>query len=150
MNTLGWREPEKYGTTTLDEINQRLESLAASAGVEMECFQSNWEGAILDKLHSARGSVDCIILNPGGLTHNGGAVRDALTAVGIPTIDVHMTNIWARQRDFERPLLEHEMIAPVCVGQITGFGPYTYELAFHAALRLARLCGPSTSSTAVP
>ena len=136
LNALGWREPEKYGHTTLEEVNARLQELAEEAGVELECFQSNHEGAILDRLHQARGEIDVIILNPGGLTHHGGAVRDALNALKIPTVDVHITNIWARQRDYEHNLLESEVIAPVCVGQITGFGVFSYELAFRAALHI--------------
>lgn len=136
LNILGWREPEKYGTTTLDQLHDRLRQLAVESGVELECFQSNYEGAILERLHAARGDVDVIIINPGGLTHNGGAVRDALVALKIPTIEVHITNIWARQRDYEHRHLETELIAPVCVGQITGLGVHGYELAFHAALQI--------------
>ncbi len=129
LNLLGAREPEVYGPETLEEINERLRELAASRGVELEAFQSNQEGDLIDRVHAARGNTDFIVINPGGYTHTSIALRDALSAAGILTIEVHLSNIYAREE-----FRHHSMIAPVAIGQIVGFGPMGYELAVRAAL----------------
>jgi len=131
LNLLGTREPEIYGRDTLADIEARLAALAQQAGVEVECFQSNHEGALIDRIQQARGEVDAILINPGAFTHTSVGIRDAIAAVGIPTIELHLSNIHARE-GFRR----RSFIAPVCVGQIAGFGAGSYELAFAAALRL--------------
>ncbi len=132
LNLLGTREPEIYGRDTLDGIVARLREMARQAGVEFEAFQSNHEGALIDAIQAARGSVDCILINPGGFTHTSVGIRDAIAAVGVPAIELHLSNVHARE-EFRR----HSFIAPVCAGQIAGFGAQSYELAFQAALRLA-------------
>jgi len=132
LNLLGTREPDVYGRETLESIVEHLQDLAARVGVELEAFQSNHEGALIDKIQAARGSVGAIILNPGAFTHTSIGIRDAIAAVDIPTVEIHLSNIHARE-EFRR----HSHIAPVCRGQIAGFGAYGYDLAFQAALRLA-------------
>lgn len=133
LNLLGVREPEVYGRQTLDEINGRLHDRAAARGVDLEAFQSNHEGALIDRIHEARGDVDFMIINPGGLTHVSVALRDALSASEIPVIEVHLSNIAAREEFRHRSL-----IAPIAVGSITGLGARSYDLAVEAALdRLA-------------
>jgi 3-dehydroquinate dehydratase-2 len=129
LNLLGTREPDLYGRETLEEINGRLQELAASRGVEIETFQSNHEGGLIDRIHAARGNTDYIVINPGGYTHNSVSLRDALAAAGIPTIEVHLSNIYAREE-----FRHHSVIAPVAVGHVVGFGPFGYELAVQAAL----------------
>ena len=131
LNLLGTREPEVYGRETLADIEQRLASLAEKAGVELEAFQSNHEGALIDRIQQARGGIDAIIINPAAFTHTSIGIRDAIAAVAIPTIEIHLSNIHARE-EFRR----HSMIAPVCRGQIAGFGAFGYEMALMAAIRL--------------
>jgi len=132
LNLLGAREPDKYGTTTLAEIESRLAQLAKERGVELETFQSNHEGALVDRIHAARGQADVLIFNPGAYTHTSIALADAIAAVGIPTIEVHLSNIYTRE-----PFRHHSHIDPVAMGQITGFGAKGYELAFEAAMEIA-------------
>ena len=128
LNLLGRREPEVYGTRTLDDINSSLTELAETLGVAVDCFQSNHEGALIDRIHAAGlETVQGIIINPGGLTHTSVALRDALAAVGMPAIEVHLSNVHARE-DFRR----HSLIAPVVVGQIAGLGAEGYGLALRA------------------
>jgi 3-dehydroquinate dehydratase-2 len=129
LNLLGSREPETYGRETLEEINARLQALAAAEGVALEAFQSNHEGELIDRIHAARGEADFIVINPGGYTHVSVALRDALSAVAIPVIEVHLSNIHAREE-----FRSTSLVAPVAVGQIVGFGPLSYELAVRAAL----------------
>ncbi|GAW94145.1 type II 3-dehydroquinate dehydratase [Calderihabitans maritimus] len=131
LNLLGQRERDIYGETTLEEINQRLTLLARQYGVEIDFFQSNHEGDLIDKLHQARGHFEAVILNPGALTHYSLALRDAIAAVNIPVIEVHLSNIHAREKFRQR-----SVTAPVCVGQISGLGPYSYYLALRAAVEL--------------
>ncbi len=133
LNLLGRREPGVYGSTTLEEINRAVSALAGELAVEVEFFQSNHEGALLDRLHAAAGRYAAVILNPGALTHYSYALRDAVAAVDIPVVEVHISNIYARE-DFRR----HSVIAPVAAGQITGFGAEGYLLALRAAVDLAR------------
>jgi 3-dehydroquinate dehydratase II len=127
LNLLGMREPEIYGSATLEDIHQELTELAKKFGVEIECFQSNHEGAIIDRIHQAMGEIDGIIINPGAYTHYSIAIRDALSAVRIPAIEVHLSNIHAREEFRHRSI-----IAPVALGQIAGLGVIGYQLAFQA------------------
>lgn len=131
LNLLGEREPEVYGRTTLAEIDRRLGSLAAELGVAVECFQSNYEGALVDRVQAARGRAAAIVVNAGGLTHTSVALRDALAASDVPVVEVHLSNIHRRERFRHRSL-----VAGVAVGQISGFGPTSYELGLRAAAAL--------------
>ena len=131
LNLLGKREPEVYGHETLPQINERIERAAAKAGCAIRTFQSNSEGGLIDTIHSARGWADVIIINPGAYTHTSIALRDAIAGVEIPTIEVHLSNVHAREE-----FRHHSYIAPVTVGQVVGFGVEGYLMAFHAALRL--------------
>lgn len=130
---LGQREPDVYGATTLDEINDRLRVEAKKLGVEIETFQSNHEGQVLDLLGKARGQFDGIVINPAAWTHTSVALRDGLAATGLPAVEVHLSNVYAREA-----FRHTSMTAPVCVGQITGFGPDSYILGLHALVNVIR------------
>ena len=130
LNLLGTREPEIYGRTTLAEIGRGLEEQAAKAGAELRCFQSNHEGVLIDQIQEARSWADGILLNPGGLTHTSVALRDALAGVGIPTVEVHLSNVFARE-EFRR----HSLVSPVALGIVSGFGADSYRLGLDALLR---------------
>lgn len=133
LDLLGQREVTVYGTTTLAEINLNLKKRAQQAGVELETFQSNHEGEIVDKISQSGGKVQAIIINPAAFTHYSIALRDALAATAVPAIEVHLSNIYAREE-----FRQESVISPVAVGQITGFGPESYYLALDAALSLLK------------
>ena len=141
LNLLGTREPDIYGSVTLPQIDDGLRELGRKLGLDVECFQSNHEGAIVDRLHDSRGRVAGIIVNAGGLTHTSVSLRDAIAAVKIPTVEVHLSNLYARE-DFRH----RSMLAPVCLGQIAGLGAIGYRLALEALSKLVREQGrvPST------
>lgn len=129
LNLLGKREPEIYGAVTLDEINARLHKLAAQHLVELEIMQSNHEGVLVDAIQAAPGRVDALIINPGAYTHTSVALRDAIAASHLPTIEVHLSNL-ARREAFRR----QSYITEVAVGQIMGFGADSYLLGLQAAI----------------
>jgi 3-dehydroquinate dehydratase-2 len=132
LNLLGERETEMYGTSDLATINKALKAMAKKEGAEVQCVQSNQEGEIVEHIQKAKGRCDAIIINPAAFTHTSVAIRDAIAAVGVPTIEVHLSNIYAREA-----FRHHSYIAPVAVGQIAGFGANSYALALRAALDLA-------------
>ncbi len=129
LNLLGTREPDVYGKVTLDAITKRLRLVADSLGCHLEFFQSNSEGALIDRIHEAMQQADGLIINPGAYTHYSIALRDAIKSVQLPTIEVHLSNIHAREA-----FRSSSMIAPVCLGQISGVGAIGYELALQALL----------------
>ena len=123
LNLLGRRDPEIYGTSTLKQLNGQIKKRAKELDIAVKFFQSNHEGAIIDAIHAALGSHG-IIINPGAYTHTSVAIRDAIDAIAVPVVEVHLSNISSRESFRHRSL-----IAPVCVGQITGLGCYGYLLA---------------------
>ena len=133
LNLLGDREKENYGEITLDAINNDLKNLAAELGVEVEFFQSNTEGEIVDEIQKAKGHFDGIIINPAAYTHTSIALRDALLAVKVPAVEVHLSNIHARE-EFRKT----SFTAPVCIGQIAGFKKDSYLLALRAIVNYLR------------
>ena len=139
LNLLGTREPQIYGNTTLGSIESMLGHEAREYGVEVEFFQSNHEGDLIDCIHeAARECCDGLILNPGAYTHYSYAIRDAVAAAGIPTVEVHLSNIHSRE-DFRK----ESVIAPVCLGQISGLGAVSYLAALYALVRKLRGAGQS-------
>jgi len=130
LNLLGTREPEVYGHETLEDINRQLTDLGRELGVTLVFFQSNHEGALIDRIHAARTEgITGMIINPGGLTHTSVALRDAIAGVAIPTVEVHLSNVHARE-EFRR----HSYVAPVVLGQIAGLGAIGYQLAIRGLL----------------
>lgn len=130
LNLLGSREPEIYGAENLQDINKRLAALAVKAGAKLESFQSNSEGDLVDRIHKARpAGVDFVIINPAGFTHTSVALRDALAAVRIPYIEVHLSNVHARE-----PFRQHSYFSDQAVGVICGLGSRGYEYALQSAL----------------
>lgn len=124
LNLLGTREPAIYGTTTLADIERRLAVVGAELGVHVDCAQHNGEGALIDAIHALRGRADGALINAGAYSHTSLAIRDALTAVALPFVEVHLTNIFARE-----PERRVSMLAPAARAVICGFGPAGYELA---------------------
>jgi 3-dehydroquinate dehydratase-2 len=133
LNLLGQREPEVYGTLTLSDIDALLCEAAKGLGVSVECVQSNHEGAIVDALQQAPTRADAVLLNPGALTHYSYAIRDAVASIGLPVIEVHLSNIAARE-EFRR----HSVIAAVCAGQVSGLGAASYVAALNGAVELLK------------
>jgi len=127
LNLLGNREPEIYGSMTLGDINTKLIELGKEFGADLKCFQSNHEGALIDMLHEAQMWADGVIFNPGGYTHTSLALRDAIIAIGIPVVEVHLSNVYARE-EFRHT----SMISAVCKGKIVGFGWRSYLLGLRA------------------
>lgn len=146
LNLLGSREPEIYGTTTLHEIDGALAALAAEVGAEIETFQSNHEGALIDRVQEAPEAFDGVLINPGGLTHTSVVLRDALAATTLPVVEVHLSNVYAREE-----LRRHSFVSPIARGVICGFGPESYALGLRALCgilrppRRAKAAGPKTS-----
>ena len=134
LNMFGKRDPAQYGTITLDEIDQKLRKLAKELGIELETFQTNHEGAIVEKIHQAHlEKVDAVIINAGAWTHYSYALRDALAILKVPIVEVHMSNIHAREE------FRHlSVIAPLAKGQIAGFGVQSYLLGLRAAVELLK------------
>ena len=127
LNLLGQREPDTYGHTTLNEINQQLDELACELKITLKIIQSNQEGVLIDAIHEAQSWAQGILINPAGYTHTSISLRDALAAVNIPAVEVHLSNIHARE-EFRRKSLT----ASVCIGQISGFGALSYLLGLRA------------------
>jgi len=138
LNLLGQREPDIYGSLTLEELNERLQSFAAARHIELRLVQSNHEGVLVDAIHSALGWADGLVINPAAYTHTSVAIRDAIAATGLPAVEVHLSNIYARE-----PFRHVSLIAPACQGQISGFGWWSYVLGLEAIamlLCLEQLC----------
>lgn len=129
LNLLGSREPDIYGRATLAEIDAALTARAEAAGVDVECHQSNHEGALIDLLHGAMGRCQGVVLNPGGYTHTSVALRDAVAAIGVPVVEAHLSNTEARE-----PFRRRSLVGAVCLGRVMGFGPRSYFLALDALI----------------
>jgi 3-dehydroquinate dehydratase-2 len=132
LNLLGSREPEVYGTTTLADIDSKLSESASARGHEVSSFQSNHEGELIDKLQEAGGSMDGVVLNPGGFTHTSVALRDAVAALPVPVVEVHLSNIYAREE-----FRQHSLLSGVCAGVVSGFGAQSYVLGLEALVAIA-------------
>ncbi|WP_284451542.1 type II 3-dehydroquinate dehydratase [Methylophaga thalassica] len=130
LNLLGTREPEHYGADTLDDVQQRLDAIATDASHQLDFFQTNAEHQLIEKIHAVRGKADFIIINPAAFTHTSVALRDALSAVKIPFIEVHISNIHARET-----FRHHSYLSDIAVGVICGLGTQGYELALASAIR---------------
>lgn len=133
LNLLGLREPGVYGRVTLDEINRQLETEGHSLQASVSTLQSNHEGVLVDAIQEARDRHQGILINPGAYTHTSVAIRDAIAAVAIPTVEVHLSNIYRREE-----FRHHSYIAPVAIGQISGFGAESYRLGLHALIHHIR------------
>jgi 3-dehydroquinate dehydratase-2 len=129
LNLLGSREPEIYGTTTLEEINAELATQAKGRDAEIEFFQSNHEGALIDRIQEAMSWADGILINPAGLTHTSVALRDALAASGLPIVEVHLSNVFAREE-----FRHYSHVSELALGVVSGFGPASYELGLAALI----------------
>jgi 3-dehydroquinate dehydratase-2 len=134
LNLLGTREPEVYGSTTLNDINEKIITLGKELGAEIKCLQSNHEGALIDALHDARTWANGVVFNPGGYTHTSVALRDAISAIVIPVIEVHLSNVYARE-EFRHTSL----VSAVCKGKVSGFGWRSYELGLRGLIDIIRV-----------
>ena len=132
LNLLGTREPAVYGSATLADVERLVRDRAAKLGADVDFRQSNHEGELIDWIHKARGNFDVLVLNAGAFTHTSVALRDAVAGVGLPTIEVHLSNVHAREE-----FRHKSMIAAVCKGVIAGFGPNSYVLALEAAVNIS-------------
>ena len=130
LNLLGQREPDVYGRVTLAEIDADLTTRAKELGVEIDCFQSNHEGELVDRIQEAMGSAAGILINPAGFTHSSVALRDALTAVDLPVIEVHLSNVYARES-----FRQHSYVSPIALGVISGLGAQGYRFGLEALAR---------------
>jgi 3-dehydroquinate dehydratase, type II len=130
LNLLGTREPSLYGSDSLADIERSLRAVGKELGAELQFAQHNGEGQLIDEIHALRGKVDGIVINAGAYTHSSLAIRDALTGVAIPFVEVHLTNVYARE-----PERRHSMLAPAAVGVVVGLGAYGYELALRGLAR---------------
>ncbi len=130
LNMLGQREPEKYGTTTLEDIERNVIERGKELGADVDVWQNNHEGEIVDKIQSAKGIYDGILINAGGYTHTSVVIRDAIAATGVPTVEIHMTNIHARE-DFRHTSL----LSGVCIAQVVGFKEQSYLLALEGLVK---------------
>ncbi len=133
LNLLGTREPEVYGSMTLNDINEKIISLGKELGAEVTCLQSNHEGALIDALHDARTWAAGVVFNPGGYTHTSVALRDAISAIVIPVIEVHLSNVYARE-EFRHV----SFVSAVCKGKVSGFGWRSYELGLRGLIDIIR------------
>lgn len=134
LNLLGTREPEVYGSMTLDDINKKIIELGKELGAEIKCLQSNHEGALIDALHDARTWANGVVFNPGGYTHTSVALRDAISAIVIPVIEVHLSNVYARE-EFRHTSL----VSAVCKGKVSGFGWRSYELGLRGLVDIIKV-----------
>jgi 3-dehydroquinate dehydratase-2 len=130
LNLLGTREPALYGRESLADVERALRAVASEVGAEVEFAQHNGEGELIDTIHGLRGRVDGVVINAGAYTHTSIAIRDALAAIAVPFIEVHVTNVYARE-----PERRHSMLAPAAVGVVCGLGTYGYELALRGLTR---------------
>jgi 3-dehydroquinate dehydratase-2 len=136
LNLLGIREPALYGTTTLADVEARLAEVGRELGVDVECAQHNVEGALVEIVHAMRGRVDGAVVNAGAYSHTSLALRDALGGVSVPFVEVHVTNVYARE-----PERHHSMLAPAAVGVVVGLGTHGYELALRGLVHSLRARG---------